>query len=245
MNVARRTRLLAVAGAVATTLGLLVFMFVFSTRYQAPAGQEDPKITDWMQAWGSLLGVFAGLGAALAASWLLLHERKQARIAQAAQQRESEERYAEQVTWYLREQTDQDSDLRQPVDAGDFWGAPEGATNAVLVLLNNSHSCIYEVVVSIPEFSHKEEYREFDQLALRGIGTIPPGKSEIVMPMRGWRNFYGSGSYRILSELPSNSPVEYVQFRDPSDRRWRRTGRGELIRLSPDDPGAKFPNYAP
>lgn len=40
-------------------------------------------MTDWMQAWGSLAGVFAGLAAAGAAAALLLHERKRASAAES------------------------------------------------------------------------------------------------------------------------------------------------------------------
>ncbi|MGW5557605.1 hypothetical protein ACWER9_10325 [Micromonospora sp. NPDC003944] len=47
------------------------------------SGPERPKVTDWMQAWGSIAGVFAGLAAAGAATALLLHERGEARQARA------------------------------------------------------------------------------------------------------------------------------------------------------------------
>ncbi|MEU2988880.1 hypothetical protein ABZ647_31320 [Micromonospora aurantiaca] len=240
----RHTRRNAKAGMALGGTALLASMFAISMGYAAPSGQEEPKVTDWMQAWGSILGVVAGVGAAIAAGWLLLHEREQARLAQAAQQRESDERYAELVTWYLREKGDDEASLRRPVDAGDFWGTPPDSSEAVLVILNNSHGCIYEVVVSIPEF-RRNEYRDFSHLADRGLGTIPPGRTEIAMPMRGYRNFHGSGSFRTIRELPSNAPVEYLRFRDPADRSWQRTGRGELIRLPYTNPGTDYPDHSP
>ncbi|MEU1249647.1 hypothetical protein [Micromonospora arida] len=45
--------------------------------------EEQPKVTDWMQAWGSVAAVFAGVAAAVAAGWLLLHERQEAQRARA------------------------------------------------------------------------------------------------------------------------------------------------------------------
>ncbi|MEU7677172.1 hypothetical protein AB0C42_20455 [Micromonospora taraxaci] len=48
---------------------------LISVSYRAPAGEEQPKVTDWMQAWGTL----AGLAAAGAAVALLIHERRKTR----------------------------------------------------------------------------------------------------------------------------------------------------------------------
>ncbi|MEU7946326.1 hypothetical protein AB0C50_16755 [Micromonospora taraxaci] len=48
---------------------------LISVSYRAPAGEDQPKVTDWMQAWGTL----AGLAAAGAAVALLLHERRKTR----------------------------------------------------------------------------------------------------------------------------------------------------------------------
>ncbi|MGC4864756.1 hypothetical protein ACLQ3B_04880 [Micromonospora sp. DT53] len=42
------------------------------------AGPDQLKATDWMQAWGSIAGVAAGLAAAVAATALLMHERRAA-----------------------------------------------------------------------------------------------------------------------------------------------------------------------
>ncbi|NES29896.1 hypothetical protein GCE86_24655 [Micromonospora terminaliae] len=69
---------------------------VVSMTYEPPPGIEPPKVTDWMQGWGSLAGVVAGAVAAVAASWLLLHERQQAREAreQLRQERVEAEKMA-------------------------------------------------------------------------------------------------------------------------------------------------------
>lgn len=66
----------------------LALAAISAARYHPPAGTEPPKITDWMQAWGSFGGVIAGLLAAGAATALLLHEREQTRQARAELQEE-------------------------------------------------------------------------------------------------------------------------------------------------------------
>lgn len=82
MKLDRKTWLL-IAGSVALLVLALAFIAAaISMAYQAPAGEEQPKVTDWMQAWGSVLGVFAGLAAAGAATALLIHERQRAEAAE-------------------------------------------------------------------------------------------------------------------------------------------------------------------
>ncbi|MEV5206727.1 hypothetical protein AB0K35_04505 [Micromonospora sp. NPDC053740] len=54
------------------TASAVVLMVDFSKSYRPPAGEEQPKITDWMQAWGSIGAVIAGVLAALAAGALLV-----------------------------------------------------------------------------------------------------------------------------------------------------------------------------
>jgi hypothetical protein len=71
----RAMRRLLVSCGLAFSAALILSMATCSAAYRAPSGEEQPKATDWMQAWGSIAGVFAGLAAALAATALLLHER--------------------------------------------------------------------------------------------------------------------------------------------------------------------------
>ncbi|TQJ26152.1 hypothetical protein FBZ33_6538 [Micromonospora sp. A202] len=93
MNLDRKTWWY-IAGSVALLLlALGLAMAYTSVIYQAPSGEEQPKVTDWMQAWGSVAGVFAGLAAAVAATALLMFERRQAQEArrQLAEERRSQE----------------------------------------------------------------------------------------------------------------------------------------------------------
>lgn len=219
--------------AVVCFLAFVIAMAAFSFRYQPPPGEDRPKITDWMQAWGTIGGVVAGSLAAL----ILWFEWARA-------QRENKRRHAEHLTWYLRERRQADTELRTPADAGEHTHdpPPDWVTEAVLVVINSSDSCIYQVTVSIPEFRNYSSVG-IQYLAERGLGTVPPGQTAFVMPMRGYRS-PGSTAARHVSELPSNRPVEYVQFRDPAGPWWRRSNKGELTEVPNTDPGIRYPDYS-
>ncbi|RAO61191.1 hypothetical protein [Micromonospora saelicesensis] len=83
MKLDRKTWLLIGGSVALLLLALGLTMAYISVTYRAPVGAEQPKITDWMQAWGSVLGVFAGLIAGGAAALLLMFERRQASLARA------------------------------------------------------------------------------------------------------------------------------------------------------------------
>ncbi|MFE0590317.1 hypothetical protein [Micromonospora echinospora] len=86
MATKQRTRYLVMAAvtcsAIALVVSFLALAVSISSGYQAAPGTEQPKITDWMQAWGSIAGVITGLLAALAAGFLFWHERQKAHEAQ-------------------------------------------------------------------------------------------------------------------------------------------------------------------
>ncbi|MFI7279906.1 hypothetical protein ACIBOV_06535 [Micromonospora chersina] len=83
MKLDRKVWLLIAGSASLLLLALILLAAAVSAAYRPPAGQDPPKVTDWMQAWGSVYGVLAGLAAAGAATALLMFERGQAREARA------------------------------------------------------------------------------------------------------------------------------------------------------------------
>ena len=214
-----------------SVLVIIILMAAAALRYKSPRGQDPPKITDWMEAWGTIGGVLAGLLAALAAALLLRHEWRQARLDHEAQREEQAVRHAEHVTWYLKESRTGQEGVRKPSDGAELThpSVPDWLSDAVLVLLNSSDNCIYRVVASIPEFLNYPE--DLHYLERRGLGTIPPGRTEIQMPMRGMRS-EGSAGTRTINEIQDNLPVEYVQFRDPAGRTWRRFRDGVLTEVT-------------
>ncbi|MEV0396716.1 hypothetical protein [Polymorphospora rubra] len=87
----RERWILILAGCAIVSLASLIpaAAAVSMAAYRTPEGQEQPKFTDWMQAWGGVGGVVAGLVAALAAGLLLRYELKRGAEAerQAAEER--------------------------------------------------------------------------------------------------------------------------------------------------------------
>jgi hypothetical protein len=180
--------------------------------------------------------------AALAATLLLRHEWRQARLIQEAQREEQTIRHAERITWYLRDLRGPDITARRRADGGEQTHPrpPDWIRDAVLVLINSGDNCIYQVVVSIPEFLASSE--DLRYLTRRGLGTIPPGQTEIRMPMRGHRS-EGSAATRTINEIQDNRPVEYVQFWDPAGKAWRRHRDGDLSQVPDTDPGLEYPRH--
>lgn len=79
----RLTRWLIAAATIFGVAGIAFALSFLSTVYDTPAGVEPAKVTDWMQAWGSIAAFAAGLLAAIFTAALLLHEMRQAAEARA------------------------------------------------------------------------------------------------------------------------------------------------------------------
>ncbi|MFI7221437.1 hypothetical protein [Micromonospora maritima] len=96
MKLDRRTAMQIVGTGILSMAALLCCIAAWAVDSAPASGPDRPKVTDWMQAWGSISAVFAGLIAAGAAAALLMHERQQAREARealaAARSGEEEER---------------------------------------------------------------------------------------------------------------------------------------------------------
>lgn len=95
-------------------------MIVTSSRYTPPPSQEPPKVTDWMQGWGNIVGVAAGILAALFTGLLLLHERRQAKVAQvdaAEARRDAKRERAEAAADRARVEADRVEALKLPARA--------------------------------------------------------------------------------------------------------------------------------
>jgi len=90
-RIARRLARWIAVSTLLTLASMSTIMWIISASYRTPAGEEQPNVTDWMQGWGSIFGVVAGLAAAVAAAALLMHERAAAKEArrQLAEEKEA------------------------------------------------------------------------------------------------------------------------------------------------------------
>jgi hypothetical protein len=112
-----------------------VMMINISRRYRTPQGVEPAKVTDWMQAWGSIVTIVASLAAAAFTAVLLLHEMREAR---AARQDATEERAqaADDRAEILRDRDDDRKRFARAVSSvGPFltYYPAEDANDAVFV----------------------------------------------------------------------------------------------------------------
>lgn len=140
---------------------------------------------------------------------------------------------AERITYYLEKDDPGDSTVRAPVDAAEFGAGAHELDVGILVIVNNSESCVYEPIASVP--------KPPDSLKVRGIGVIPPGQTRIRFPMK-YIERGGSSAWRRVGDFANNRLVTWVQFGDSTGVTWRRFGDGQLD--EPSGPVA-FPDYSP
>lgn len=202
MKFDRQSLLLLIGSGVCILTALILGMASISVTYHAAAGEEQPKVTDWMQAWGSVLGVLTGLTAALAATWLLRHERQQAREARtelAAERAEAALALARTVI----------------VSAARFTIVNGLVSNVIATVHNDSAGPIRQVQLHVDLPGQR--------LPLPPISAIPRG---VVQESR--RKFSppvelgGDG----WSPVGGRAPVTAV-FVDFTGQRWCKTDEGE------------------
>lgn len=209
MKFERKTLLLAGVGVVLALLLLSCIAASISLRYRAPAGEEQPKVTDWMQAWGSLGGVLAGLLAAGAAGALLWHERRRA---DAAERQLAEDR--EEAARNL-------ASLVSVTPAG--FSTTDGLIRGVgLTVYNHGATPVRNVVVVVPL---PDDGRK---LMLPPVWLVQPGADRMISHQ------YQGMLIRVDADWsPADTKVPAdVYFTDHIGRAWRRSSADDTERVS-------------
>lgn len=215
----RTTRRLLAGCVIACALALLLSPIAISLSYRAPDGEEQPKVTDWMQAWGSLAGVLAGLLAAGAAALLLLHERKRATEAE----RQLDEERAEADLSAPRSVV-----LTQARFGGQEYAGEGFADQMTLQLQNYGAFPIRNValIVSLPD--------DVGHVLLPRFSLIRPGGEQQID-----RNF--SPGFRVLGprSLSRMRGLVTACFIDHAGQAWQVTSDGEVSRTKIPYPGVE------
>ncbi|MDQ7910782.1 hypothetical protein RB614_40455 [Phytohabitans sp. ZYX-F-186] len=182
--------------------------------YQPPQGTEPPKITDWMQGWGSVVGVVAGLLAAVFTAGLLVHEMREARLARAdaAEEREQGRRDRELLA---EERRDAEAAQARAVVVGNFRGGDE---------VHDERS-VYVVRV------HMANYGTAPILDVRLHLHTPSGyrylveRADVLGPGEPWPQDWVLQATERVRVLNGSRAV--VSFTDVHGRRWSRDGRSQ------------------
>ncbi|NYF57878.1 hypothetical protein [Micromonospora purpureochromogenes] len=227
MKLDRTTTLILAAAAIASASALILSLAAVSAAtYDAPSGQDGPMITDWMQAWGSVGGVVAGLAAAGAAAFLLLHERERA----AAAERQLAEERAEHALNVPRAVV-----VTPARFGGGSNGLGEQHINQVVLTVHNYSSTVIRnvaIIVALPDGGPR--------LLLPRPTMIGPGEN--------WPVNQNSGK-PVRSPSPSDistwKATVTVCFIDYTNQAWQITSDGEVSRTTapyPAEEGVlKFP----
>ncbi|WP_433357934.1 hypothetical protein ACQPYV_12755 [Micromonospora saelicesensis] len=227
MKFDRKTwRLIATAGLflLATVLCIATWAVANAPR----SGPDRPKVTDWMQAWGSIAGVFAGLAAAGAATALLLFERRQAREARAelaAQRAESDLTGARLVV----------------------------ATSPEIFMYGPAY--VSDVAVTVHNFGPAPILRVFVVIKLfPGADELLPAPANVIPPLSGEARF-AVGLETDPMKVPHSdelllgeSAEVTLYFTDATGQGWRKgkVGQPEKVRIAvPPSVQASAPAVSP
>lgn len=207
-------RTIAAAGAVivSATAVILALAAVSAVAHNPPPGQEVPKITDWMQAWGSVGGVAAGLLAAAAAALLLMHERRKA----AEAERQLAEERAEAALNAPR------AVVTTPARFGTHGHNHEYINSIGTTVQNYGADPIRNVtvIVTLPDDGRRLVVAHYD--------LLPPGEAATVSVTLRSAPIEVAGPWMPRG---GRAPVT-VCFIDRNNQAWERTSDGDVSRTT-------------
>ncbi len=230
-------------GLVAIALGLSALSGV----YEAPPGTEPPKVTDWMQGWGSVIGVLSALVAAVLTAGLLIHEMGEARRARAQAAEERQEAAKDRAE--LVAQRDEE---RKSLARFIMTGKPQvaivdkeiGVGQVLLVYIAVSvHN-----TGAIPARDVILEIKTADTLLplARGSFELFLPDSPPVPSQGGFTRALPANNVRRVSTdfadpRPASAQVLHresllieLRFTDANGRRWRRVNNGDPELITPE-----------
>ncbi|MEU0548295.1 hypothetical protein [Micromonospora sp. NPDC005979] len=173
---------------------------------------EAPKITDWMQAWGSLAGLVMSTFAVVFTGLLFRHETR-------VRREEQESREAAQARLVIPVLTHDDDDSDGVVVRND----PTGAT---VTLVNHSAAPIFDVRVDVAwEESHRWPGRRRE---MKSTVTAHGGRRFAVVEKSEAVRFELTGSAAHVGQAR-------IRFTDAAGLVWVRTGLGSPVRYTPPE----------
>lgn len=215
MTIDPQLRRLLKLGTIASLLALLLCPIAISMGYRPPAGEERPKVTDWMQAWGGFFSTLFAGGAFAAAATAIYIERKR----RHEDVRRLDEQRAEDLARMEADQADRDmAQARLIMTTCEFDERTMQITSMTVV--NHSQHAILDVELWIGLQSeggspNKTRWREVVPALLPGNGF------ELSNPPQRF----------VLSPESADLYVPWVEFVDARGLRWRRYNIMRPIRV--------------
>ncbi|WP_144082535.1 MULTISPECIES: hypothetical protein [unclassified Micromonospora] len=202
-------------GIIASLLALAVCPIAISKSYRPPSGEEAPKVTDWMQAWGGFFSTLFAGGAFAAAATALYIERKR----RHEDVKRLDEQRSEDLARMEADQADRDvAQARLIMTTCEF---DERTMQIVSVtVVNHSQYAILDVELWVGLQSeggnpNKTRWREVIPVLLPGNGF------ELSNPPQRF----------VLSAKSADHYVPWVEFVDARGLRWRRYNIMRPIRV--------------
>ncbi|WP_146765212.1 hypothetical protein [Micromonospora saelicesensis] len=178
---------------------------MISANYQAPVGAEQPKVTDWLQAWGSVAAVFAGVAAAGAAGALLRQEQKRGNEAQQQRIDDRQEAALAEASAIVY--------TRLVFDHG-----PNGISGVQLDVQNFGQRAVIDLDVVVM-------LRDGSEIAIKRVQVLPPGGDKVKVEDR---NLVGP---HLPSTLADDTAKALLHYTDLENTRWKKVAKGRPFRL--------------
>ncbi|MEU7924034.1 hypothetical protein [Micromonospora sp. NPDC049801] len=173
---------------------------------------EAPKITDWMQAWGSLAGLVMSTFAVVFTGLLFRHETRVRRD-------EQESREAAQARLVIPVLTRDD-------DESDGVVVRRDPTEATVTLVNHSAAPIFDVHVDV---AWQESFRwPGRRREMQGTVIANGGRRFAVVEKSEAVRFELTGTAAYLGQAR-------IRFTDAAGLVWQRTGLGSPVRYTPPE----------
>ena len=207
----RTTLLLIIGSAGCAGAAVILFIVAWALPNNVGTTPELPKVTDWIQAWSSVGGVFAGLAAASAAAFLLMFERNRA----ATAERQLAEERAEAALNVARAVVVTGADL------GGFGGEDDPHINEVVFKIHNYGSSPIQNVVAVVKLPMNGNYL-IRVNEIRGPGGLQQVRKKLKTAVQV------APPWTFHAE---KAPVT-VCFIDYANQAWQRTSDGGVARTT-------------
>ncbi|GIG93153.1 hypothetical protein [Plantactinospora endophytica] len=194
---------------------------------------EDPKVTDWMQGWGSVLGVAVGLIASAATAALLVYEIRAGRCARAEAARDRAEAAQDRALAVAERRDAVAAQARTVVINGiHISNLRTGILKRfAFTVANYGSGPILDVHPQVVI-----DGDTVDRLKFRGSAALGPGeKLELEKRFQSAFAKLKDGEPMQDAELAEHITIE-VRFTDMAGLRWLRQDSGQPQRILKDEP---------